>query len=68
MVQNTSQTPRQRVQKIGMMINKTSWKETIIPQALSILHHMTFQTDSLSIIIQKKTGRRDWNFSMTNII
>ena len=31
------------------MIDKTSWKETIIPQAHNILRHMTFQTKSLSI-------------------
>ena len=66
--QNPFQTPRQRIQKTRKVRDKTTCKETIIPKALSGLHHMTFPTGSLSTIKQKKTGRRDWNFSMTNTI
>ena len=40
--QNPPQIPGQRIKKIGMVKDKTSWKETIIPQALTILHRMTF--------------------------
>ena len=54
--------------KTVMVRDKTSWKKTIIPKAHSILHHMAFCTGSLSIIEQKKTGRRDWNFSKKNTI
>ena len=56
------QIPRQQVQKIGMAKDRTSCKETRLPKAHSVLHHVTFLTGSLSTIKQKKTGRRDWNF------
>ena len=56
--QNPFQTPRQRDQKTRTAIDKTSWKETIVPQDHNSLCHMTFWTDFLSTIKKKKTGRR----------
>ena len=49
-VQNPLQTPRQIVQKTGTVGDKTTCKETIIPKALSILHHMTFWADPVNSI------------------
>ena len=52
--QNPLQTLKHRVQEIVTATDKTSWKETIIPQAHNILHHMTFLTVSPSTIKQKR--------------